>query len=685
MGSGNIGTRSVPGRMRAAAVAVVGGIALALAAPLAATADTVVGTIAAPATSSVSSAAVLSPDGSHLYVSDSAAGTVSVVDTATSAVVGTMSVANAAGLAVSPDGSRLYVVASGANSLLVVDTATNAVVASVPVGGSPWAVAVSPDGARAYVTSQNGVGTSPLTVVDTATNSVVTIMPVAIGPRSIIASPDGTRLYVAHGSPTSHNISVIDTTTNTVAATIPVGVFANAVNGFAISADGSTLYAASSGADFVRVIDTATDTITATIPAGDGAYGVALTPDGTRLYVTNSLANTVSVIDTATDAVVSTIPVGTTPRSITISADGAFAYVVNGGSDTVSVIAIDTFPTIATTTVQAGTINSAYSTTIAVTGTPTPTLAVSGGALPPGLALTGDTISGTPTAADSYTFTLTGSSSVSGIPSATSQAYTLVVAAVAPDAPLTLTATDDNGTALLDWTEPTFDGGAAITGYRIERSTDDGAFTTLVADTASTAVTYTDSTVAAGRSYGYRVSALNSQDASAPSNIATFAFPAAPVAPDAPLAVTATRDNGTVVLGWTVPAFDGGIPITGYRIERSTDGAAFITLVSDTASPNVTYTDTTVASGHSYQYRVSALNGQGASVPSNIAAVAFPAAGAPGGTTPLTGTTGGTASPVMNVALAVTGSDATNVLLLGFALLLAGAAAWTVRRRTRRA
>jgi LPXTG-motif cell wall-anchored protein len=252
----------------------------------------------------------------------------------------------------------------------------------------------------------------------------------------------------------------------------------------------------------------------------------------------------------------------------------------------VSVIAIDTFPTITTTTVPGGTINAAYSEAIAVTGTPTPTLAVTAGSLPPGLTLTGDTISGIPTAAGSYSFTLTASSSVSGIPATVSQAYTLVVAALAPDAPLTLTATPDNGTAALTWTAPASDGGAAITGYRIERSVDGAASATLVADTASTALTYTDATVAAG---------------------------------------------------------------------------------------------------HSYSYRVSALNSAGASAPSNTATVAFAAAGTPGGATPPAGTAGGTSSSVTDPALADTGSNVASPLLLALGLLTAGAAAWTIRRRTRKA
>ena len=528
MGSRKMDGRAVSARWGAAVAVVVGAVTLSVGVPIAAAADSVVSTIpVASTTASATPTVVVSPDGSRLYVSDTNTGTVSVVDTATLTVLGTIPVAGPIGLAISPDGSRLYVVSTNpANVLVVVDTATRAAVASVPVGSSPAGIAISPDGSRVYVSNSSGTGSTAVSVVDTATNTLVTSIVDAPGPRSMIVSPDGSRLYVSHTAPSSHDISIVSTATNAVTGTVAIGAFADAATGFAISPDGSTLYAASANVGLVRVIDTATGTVTAAIPAGPGAYDVALTPDGTRLYVTDSTANAVSVIDTATNAVVSTIAVGVTPRSFTISPDGAFAYVANTTSDTVSVIGIDTFPAITTTTIPGGTIGSSYSTAIATTGSPAPTLSVSAGALPPGLSLAGGVLSGTPTAVGSYTFTLAASSTVSGIPATATQSYTLVVAALPADAPLNLTATAAGVTAELSWTAPTSDGGDAVSGYRIERSTDGAAFTTLVGDTQSTAVTFTDTGVTAGHTYRYRVFALNSAGASAPSNVAAVTFPA---------------------------------------------------------------------------------------------------------------------------------------------------------------
>ena len=85
-------------------------------------------------------------------------------------------------------------------------------------------------------------------------------------------------------------------------------------------------------------------------------------------------------------------------------------------------------------------------------------------------------------------------------------------AAVAPDAPMGLTATaSGTSTINLSWTAPVDNGGSVITGYKIEVSIDSGTtWTDLVADTASTTTTYEHTGLAASTTRHYRVSAINS-------------------------------------------------------------------------------------------------------------------------------------------------------------------------------
>lgn len=67
----------------------------------------------------------------------------------------------------------------------------------------------------------------------------------------------------------------------------------------------------------------------------------------------------------------------------------------------------------------------------------------------------------------------------------------------------------------VSWTAPADDGGTPITGYKIERKASDGDWAVAVADTESTATTYTE-TLPQG-AYQYRVSAITAYATSAPS------------------------------------------------------------------------------------------------------------------------------------------------------------------------
>lgn len=84
--------------------------------------------------------------------------------------------------------------------------------------------------------------------------------------------------------------------------------------------------------------------------------------------------------------------------------------------------------------------------------------------------------------------------------------------ATAPGAPTGLTATANGHDQIdLSWSAPASTGGAAITGYKIERESPTGnGFSDLVADTSSTDTTYSDTSLDPETEYNYRVSAINS-------------------------------------------------------------------------------------------------------------------------------------------------------------------------------
>ncbi|MGH3578354.1 MAG: YncE family protein, partial [Mycobacterium sp.] len=183
-------------------------------------------------------AVAITPDGKHVYVTNSTdtPGTVSVIATASNTVVATVPVGNGpVGVAVTPDGKHAYVANISDGTVSVIDTATNTVLAGpgfpIPVGTGPVAIAVTPDGKHAYVVNDNQIGNGSVSVIDTATNTVLMgtgfPIPVASFSRRVAITPDGKRAYVSSfGSPTGI-VSVIDTASNTVLTgpgfPIPVG------------------------------------------------------------------------------------------------------------------------------------------------------------------------------------------------------------------------------------------------------------------------------------------------------------------------------------------------------------------------------------------------------------------------------------------------------------------------------
>ncbi len=115
-----------------------------------------------------------------------------------------------------------------------------------------------------------------------------------------------------------------------------------------------------------------------------------------------------------------------------------------------------------------------------------------------------------------------------------------------PGAPTNLRATASGQTRIdLSWSAPANNGGAAITGYRIEVSTDGSSWADRTANTNSTATRYSHPGLTAGSTRHYRVSAINSAGAGPASSAATATTDTASggASPDLVVQSPAVSDN----------------------------------------------------------------------------------------------------------------------------------------------
>ena len=99
-----------------------------------------------------------------------------------------------------------------------------------------------------------------------------------------------------------------------------------------------------------------------------------------------------------------------------------------------------------------------------------------------------------------------------------------------PGAPTGLSASPQGQNRIdLSWNAPTDDGGADITGYKIEVSTDGNSWTDLAPNTRSTATTHSHTSLPLGSTRHYRVSAINSAGTSASSVVDSATTDSRPV------------------------------------------------------------------------------------------------------------------------------------------------------------
>jgi large repetitive protein len=190
-----------------------------------------------------------------------------------------------------------------------------------------------------------------------------------------------------------------------------------------------------------------------------------------------------------------------------------------------------------------------------------------------------------------------------------SSSSSTVIPRTIPDAPTSLSAAYGNAQATLSWTAPASNGGATVTNYTIQFSSDAGDSWSTFSRTASSSTSATVTGLTNGTSYVFRVAAVNNVGSSAFSNTSSAVTPR--TTPTAPTSLTAVLGNGQADLTWTAPTSDGGAVITDYVIQYSANSGTSWTTFSDGTSISTSETVTGLTNGTSYIFRVAASNSEG--------------------------------------------------------------------------
>jgi titin len=197
----------------------------------------------------------------------------------------------------------------------------------------------------------------------------------------------------------------------------------------------------------------------------------------------------------------------------------------------------------------------------------------------------------------------------SSLPSNVDGAQTVNLA----NAPAGVTATNGVTQANVSWNASTDLGGGTTLAYKIYKNTTGGTYP-LLAQPSGTGTTYTDTAVTQGSTYGYKIVTVN-EAGDSPQSIP--ALVTIGTVPDVPTnLISAPLASGVIQLDWQAPTNNGGFAVSGYEVERSTDGGSTYTTIA-TIGNVLTYADTGLTLGNTYHYRVSAINQQGMGAPSN--------------------------------------------------------------------
>jgi len=186
-----------------------------------------------------------------------------------------------------------------------------------------------------------------------------------------------------------------------------------------------------------------------------------------------------------------------------------------------------------------------------------------------------------------------------------------------PDTPATVIVTPVSYNKLnISWTDSLNN----ETGFEIYRSTTAAGTYGIIATTGANVTSYTDSTVAASKSYYYQLKAINNYGSSGPTASAGGTTLGLPSKPTAPSGLTATAVSGNRInLQWK----DNSGNEAAFDVYRSAGTNANYVLIASLAANNTTqatYADTALFANARYYYKITARNDGGGNTSNQVSA-----------------------------------------------------------------
>lgn len=171
------------------------------------------------------------------------------------------------------------------------------------------------------------------------------------------------------------------------------------------------------------------------------------------------------------------------------------------------------------------------------------------------------------------------------------------------------TATPRNASLKVSWSPAAWPAPGRRTGFQVQCSADSGTTWKPAGRTRRTAKSITVTRLRNGTEYRCRVRAVSGRTVGAWIETA----PATPrTVPGRVRALTVLPGDGSLTVAWTAPTSNGGAPITGYRVQTSTNGRTWSTPPTIVAAELSTVILTDLPNGVKRYVRVIALNIAGA-------------------------------------------------------------------------